>query len=436
MKTIFVKLSAIALKASFMLFVLTAAPAFAQEAVGDWTGLLAGQLHIIVHITKSADGLYSGSLESPDQGTFVLPMEKIEVTPNHLAFSIPKIDGSYEGTWDAGKKSWVGTWHQGQYIPFNLTRLDSKALNSLKAKRPQEEAIASASQPDQQHEVTSDNSSVASSTQQMDHISVKVMGTTGSPVFLIPGISVPRATWDGIALELAKTHRVYLVQINGFGGDAPGANLNPGILTGTVADLYELISSRMLYHVSVVGHSMGGILGLMLASRHPESVERLMVVDEVPFSSVLMFPPGTDVTVSMVEPRAAQARDAVAAGYGKPPDPAAVEANVARVTLNPENRAILKEWAMAADPRVTAQALYENLTTDLRPELAAIRASVTVVYAWNDKYPLKEQADPFFHQQYAAVQRITYVGIGQSAHVVMLDQPAKFQEAVERFLSK
>src|SRR5271168_3866228 len=68
MKTIFVKLSAIALKASFALFILAAAPAFAQEAVGDWTGLLAGQLHIIVHITKSTDGPYSGSLESPDQG--------------------------------------------------------------------------------------------------------------------------------------------------------------------------------------------------------------------------------------------------------------------------------------------------------------------------------------------------------------------------------
>jgi hypothetical protein len=131
MQTIFVKLSALALKASFVLFVLTAAPAFAQEPVGDWTGLVAGQLHIIVHIAKSTEGLYSGSLESPDQGSFVLPMENIELTPNHLAFSIPTISGSYEGTWDAGTKSWVGTWHQGQFIPFNLTSLDFKALNPL-----------------------------------------------------------------------------------------------------------------------------------------------------------------------------------------------------------------------------------------------------------------------------------------------------------------
>src|SRR5271170_6313168 len=238
----------------------------------------------------------------------------------------------------------------------------------LTASRVLAQEVASASRPYQQHEVTFDNPSAASSTRQMDHISVKVMGTTGSPVFLIPGISAPRATWDGIAPELAKTHLVYLVQINGFGGDAPGANLNPGILTGIVADLYELISSRKLNDVAVVGHSMGGIVGLMLAARHPASVERLMVVDELPFAAVMLAPPGADVTVSMVEPRAAQMRDATAAGYSKPADPAALQASVARLTLNPENHARLKEWAMAADPRVTARALYENLTTDLRPE--------------------------------------------------------------------
>ncbi len=54
--------------------------------------------------------------------------------------------------------------------------------------------------------------------------------------------------------------------------------------------------------------------------------------------------------------------------------------------------------------------------------------------AWKDKYPLKERAGPFFCKQYAAIQCVTYVGIGQSAHLVMLDQSSKFQEAVEHFL--
>ena len=101
----------------------------------------------------------------------------------------------------------------------------------------------------------------------------------------------------------------------------------------------------------------------------------------------------------------------------------------------PESRAKATEWAMAADPRVTAQALYEDLTTDMRPELKAITAPVTLVYAWNDQYPRKDPADAFFRGQYAAVADARYVGIGDSAHFVMLDQPEAFRAALDAFLA-
>jgi pimeloyl-ACP methyl ester carboxylesterase len=254
-------------------------------------------------------------------------------------------------------------------------------------------------------------------------------------VILIPGLSSPRAAWDGVSPALAKTHSVYLVQVNGFGGDDPRANLKPGVLNGVVADLAELIARQKLKDPAIVGHSMGGLVGLMLAARHPNRVGRLMVVDALPYFGVLMAPPGTDASVAMLEPRAAQMRDAVAASYGKPPSRAAAEANVASLTRKPESRARAVEWAMAADPRVTAQALYEDLTTDMRPELKAITAPVTLVYAWNEQYPRKDQADAFFRAQYAALQRATYVGIGDSAHFVMLDQPEAFRAGLDAFLA-
>lgn len=267
----------------------------------------------------------------------------------------------------------------------------------------------------------------------MDHISVEVTGK-GSPVILIPGLSSPRAAWDGVTPELAKTHTVYRVQVNGFGGDDPRANLSPGVLDGIVADLQKLIATHKLKGAAVVGHSMGGLAGMMLAARYPDSIGRLMIVDALPFFAVLMAPPGSDVTAAMVEPRAAQMRDAVAASYGKPADPAAAEANVASMTLKPENLPQLKRWAMASDPRVAAQAMYEDLTTDMRSPIGAIRAPVTVVYAWNAKYPRKEQADAFFRSQYKSLPQASFVGVGESAHFIMLDQPEAFQAALAAFL--
>ncbi|WP_404334766.1 alpha/beta fold hydrolase [Sphingomonas sp. MMS12-HWE2-04] len=269
---------------------------------------------------------------------------------------------------------------------------------------------------------------------QMDHISVEVTGS-GSPVILIPGLSSPRAAWDGVTPELAKRHSVYRVQVNGFGGDDPRGNLKSGVLDGIVADLHKLIETNKLKGAAVVGHSMGGLAGMMLAARHPESVGRLMIVDALPFFAVLMAPPGTDVTVAMVEPQAKMMRDAVVASYGKPADPAAAEANVASMTLKPENLPRLKGWAMASDPRVAGQAVYEDLTTDMRPELAKITAPVTVVYAWNAKYPREAQADAFFRSQYKGLPNGSFVGLGEAAHFVMLDQPAMFQAALTAFLA-
>jgi pimeloyl-ACP methyl ester carboxylesterase len=270
----------------------------------------------------------------------------------------------------------------------------------------------------------------------MDHISVEVIGTKGSPVILIPGLSSPRAAWDGIAPGLAKSHRVYLVQINGFGGDDPRSNLKPGILNGVLADINTLIRERRLQDVSVVGHSMGGLLGLMLAARHPESLSRLMVVDSLPFFAAQLAPPGTKLTMAMVEPQAAKMRDAVVASYGKPADSVAADAQVSGMTLKPEHRARMKDWAIASDPRVAAQVLYENLTTDMRPGLASIRVPVKVLYAWNETFPRQDRADVFFRSEYAGLQQASFSGIGPSAHFVMLDQPETFRADLAKFLAK
>ena len=49
---------------------------------------------------------------------------------------------------------------------------------------------------------------------RLPHISVVKLGH-GNPVVLIPGLSSPRAVWDGVAPVLARTHTVYLSSSTG-----------------------------------------------------------------------------------------------------------------------------------------------------------------------------------------------------------------------------
>jgi len=268
----------------------------------------------------------------------------------------------------------------------------------------------------------------ASAAETMDHISITATGS-GSPIILIPGLSSPRAVWDGIVPSLAKTHRVYLVQVNGFAGDAPGANVRPGILNGILADLDAYIVRRKIERPAIVGHSLGGLVGLMFAKAHPDHVSRLMVVDSLPFYGMLF---GPTATVDMVEPRGKAMRDQMIASYGKPADTASADTVANQLALKPESRAKVKAWVTAADPRVSGEAMYEDLTTDLRPDLAAIRTPITLVYPWSTSAP-KPMADMLYRGAYGAAPDIRFVDVGDSAHFVMLDQPAAFSAALEAF---
>ncbi|WP_296616104.1 alpha/beta hydrolase [Sphingomonas sp.] len=262
---------------------------------------------------------------------------------------------------------------------------------------------------------------------RMDHISVTETGK-GSPVILIPGLSSPRAVWDGVVPELAKSHRVILVQVNGFAGDDAGANLKPGVLDGIVGDLHGYIAQHKLQGAAVVGHSMGGLVGLMLAKEQPGDVGKLMIVDSLPWYGML-FGPGA--TVDAVKPQAAAMRDRFAASYGKP-DAAANQAMAARFALRPDAQAKVAGWMGRTDTRVSAEAMYEDMITDLRGDMGKIATPITMLYPTSAALP-KAVAEPLYTAAYKDAPHATLVEVPDSAHFIMLDQPEVFLKAVTAF---
>ena len=263
----------------------------------------------------------------------------------------------------------------------------------------------------------------------MPHVSITAIGT-GNPVVLIPGLSTPRQVWAGIAPALARRYRVVQVQINGFGGDDPGENLHAGLLDGVVADLHAYLAANRLGHAAVIGHSLGGLVALMLARAHPADAGRLLIVDSLPFVGDMFVP---NATVAMLAPQAAAMRDRMAMQYGKPADPAANAPLAAGQALTPAARAQIAEWVGHVDARVAAEALYEDLSTDLRSDIGALQQPITLLYPYSPLHP-KVAAEPVYRAAYAKAPHVAYVDVPDSGHFVMLDQPAAFAAAVDTFL--
>jgi serine-type D-Ala-D-Ala carboxypeptidase/endopeptidase len=97
--------------------VAIAAPAAAQEAAGDWAGILeptpGTRVPLIVHIARGKAGTLSGTLDCPAQRVAGLALAQLTADAGRLAFTVPGVGGRYQARWDAARMSWKGEWSQG-----------------------------------------------------------------------------------------------------------------------------------------------------------------------------------------------------------------------------------------------------------------------------------------------------------------------------------
>jgi pimeloyl-ACP methyl ester carboxylesterase len=263
-----------------------------------------------------------------------------------------------------------------------------------------------------------------------DRLSVEVVGQ-GPDVILIPGFASSREVWRAEAERLKATHRVHLVQLAGFAGE-PWSHGDGPFLEPMIAELARYIRDAGLERPAVVGHSMGGLTGVMLAQRHPELVGRVMSVDSLPFFSALY---GPRATVETARPFAEQTAAAI-----RSMDDAAFRAGQAQTAAtmarDEATRTAMIEWSVASDRRAMAAAMRDVMTTDARPGLAAMTTPVWAIYAADaDGGAPAAMADALWTREYGGLPGVRLVRVDGSRHFIMADQPARFGELVDQFLA-
>jgi pimeloyl-ACP methyl ester carboxylesterase len=253
---------------------------------------------------------------------------------------------------------------------------------------------------------------------------------SGPDVILIPGVATSRAEFDDLARRLGGRYRLHRIQVAGFAGAPAAANGQGPVVDPLVEELHRYIVSRGLRRPAIVGHSLGGLIGLLLAERHPEDLGRLMIIDALPFYPVILSP---SITVAQVQPMAARLRDGVIAAT--PAQFATSEAQTAqRLSKTPAGQALVAGWGSTSDQGVAARATYDDMTTDARPGLASVQLPVTVLYAFDAAMGPQAAVDGLYQGQYAALPHKTLQRIDGSFHFIPLDQPAAFVAAVLAFL--
>lgn len=264
-----------------------------------------------------------------------------------------------------------------------------------------------------------------------DRIVVTVEGE-GADVILIPGLSSSPRVWSEMIAAIPG-YRYHKVQVRGFAGVDKGGNAEGDVAAPVAEEIARYIAEGKLGKVAVIGHSMGGTMGLMLAARHPDQVSKLMVVDMLPALGPMFGGPAA--TPEMLKQISAQVvtgmRSATAEDYAK-----RLEGTIAGMVATEKMRAPALEDALTSDRDVSARAYGELILTDLRPELARITAPTMVLYVTPTGAPVTDaQMDGFYTASYATLKGAKLTRVPAAAHFVMWDNAPFFQAQVKAFLA-
>jgi N-formylmaleamate deformylase len=100
---------------------------------------------------------------------------------------------------------------------------------------------------------------------------------SGKPVVMLHGVSDNGRCWGRTADALAKEFDVILVDQRAHGqSSAPETGYS---LDDHANDVFGLIEALDLHDVMLVGHSLGACVTLRAASKHPEKISRIVLID-------------------------------------------------------------------------------------------------------------------------------------------------------------
>jgi 3-oxoadipate enol-lactonase len=236
----------------------------------------------------------------------------------------------------------------------------------------------------------------------------------GADLVLLHSLLSDRGAFDRVKEELAKSFRLHLVNLPGYGSSSPNNELS-------IEDYADRVAVTLPPHASILGNGFGGFVSLALAIRYPDRIAGLIVAP-----ALAGFPPPArePFRVMAARVRSSGMSAVLDAAIQRMFPPAFIAAHPAVVA---ERKAALAK----ADPQCFARACLALSRLDFSVSLKKIRCKTLVMAGELD------QTTP------AALARELAQGIPGAAfrelpgcgHCPQIEQPAQFIAAVRGFLA-
>lgn len=246
---------------------------------------------------------------------------------------------------------------------------------------------------------------------------------SGKPVVLVHGFAGSTYTWRHIIPLLSDTLTVYAVDLPGFGlsDKSPDACYDLRSQAQAVVDFTNALN---LHGMTLVGHSMGGVIAGIAAQRNSRAVEKAVIIDAgfyhggpPEFFKKLFFPFDVIMARSFYT-KSVRAKSLATSYYDKSLLTDTVIEHYLRPALTPH----------------AADALVKMLRTASSESYAGIAAAIPVptLLIWARQDAVIPLADAFRLRR--EIKNSQLVIIDQAGHMVQEELPQAVARAIRQFL--
>lgn len=242
----------------------------------------------------------------------------------------------------------------------------------------------------------------------------------GRPVILLHGYQGSWGLWQQTMAYLGAFYRTYALDFWGFGES--GTKRSTYAVKDFVSLVHQFMEQLGIVRAPLVGHSMGGTVGLMTAIQYPENVQKVVVIGSPIAGSSLYF-----------FPRVFGYKSIGWLTYHN----LWIYKGIYRM-LSPFYSKD-KNWAKMMDrdvSRTSLEAFFSSIgslrRTDLRPDLHQVHCPVMGMYGEKDIVVDPRQWKPL--QEGVSKAHIEH--FHTAGHFIMLDEPINFNQKLKNFLDK
>jgi pimeloyl-ACP methyl ester carboxylesterase len=268
--------------------------------------------------------------------------------------------------------------------------------------------------------------------EKFEGIEVKVEGK-GAAVIFIPGLNSAASVFTETCAAFKAKHQCHLLQLPGFAGNPARAAGDKDFLLDMRDRIEHYAQTKNLKKVTLIGHSLGGTLSLMIAQHSPDLADKVVIIDALPFYAAIQNPAAT---AESMKPQAEQMRTMM---MNQPREDYLKfgAQNLMGMSNNPERIPLLTEWLKTSDSSTTANAMYSMMVTDLRKPIAGIKAPTLVLGSWaayKAYGATKESTKAIFTAQYAELKQADIRMSEAGYHFLMWDDAAWVNRQINEFL--